>query len=968
MTKKKSIWAFVLAFMFILPAMFMLTACGDNKDKTITEISTESGIVANGEFKKGDTLVSSSIDTTSEEGQNAIAKLEYLSYNTKKDVYVYDIHLENNGTHTQPTKEVTITMDAPCESETGFWVFHILSDGLVDRIDTTYADSKISFKTSSFSTFIIAEKAPEWSFKAYVKDDIGGTIHQGSTDEGKLYETSLREDESCILNAIPDDGYEFVGWYQEDDTLISTDAGYTFKMGTSAMTVYAKFGAKVVSLELSANNMTYTIGTTQPDIDAVVVKGVKADGTKVDLVKDTDYTIDNGGLDFTTENTYTITYTFVKDTAIKQTFTIQVVATRYDFNATARNGGKIYLGDVEQTSGYTSKLKENETLTLKAVSDTGYEFTGWYNSEDTLISNDDEYTFTMGTSAMTVYAKFSAKVVSLYLNGTNANLYVIKETVFYLGSTTVLDETKVIVKGVRADETETDVLTKDVDYTIEGSIDTTTEGTYTVTYIYTKDTTVRRTLTIIVTDVKISYDSTSYGSEYGQHLYRTYDGGAVFVSSAAIMVNDVSIRDMKTVLTNTEHEKYAEYSDILSKISYKWFIKGTTTEVQTGSDITMQGTQYRYNMRAVGDEIVGPTTVGEYELVIYYEKNGTQIEKARFEAEITERQFKKITTEEQFVTSSGYGLFESLGYYTIVGEVNGQRYVMQMPKTSDDVASLTTAEVEAKLATGDGFEGITLGNNTDLVFTKYYKLPAMSYSVDGVAKTLYAFGTGHYGTRLERYSSQYAYNLFAQGTIKFNGEKISREFSANEENGILFSFGTDGAVTIYAPNLGTTNNALRLVKNTDGTFAFTCKDSTTDTRESYAVYIYSYYVPVTEQYSYTGKGITKTYDGTAITFNVNDDFTIFNEEISSISDLVKNNMTGTNGGQYRFAYADAMGKGSAEETIELTVAEDGTVTGPTEVGDYLLMFQKQIVEKDGTTYWQTMGYDYCICTINIYSA
>lgn len=803
MTKKKSIWAFVLAFMFILPAMFLLTACGDNKDKTITEISTESGIVANGEFKKGDTLVSSSIDTTSEEGQNAIAKLEYWSYNTKKDVYVYDIHLENNGTHTQPTKEVTITMDAPCESETGFWVFHLLSNGLVDRINTTYASGKISFKTSSFSTFIIAEKAPEWSFKAYVKDDIGGTIHQGSTDEGKLYETSLEEDESRFLNAIPDDGYEFVGWYQEDDTLISTETEYGFKMGTSAMTVYAKF---------------------------------------------------------------------------------------------------------------------------------------------------------------------SAKVVSLYLNGTNANLYVIKETVFYIGSTTVLDATKVIVKGVRADETETDVLTKDVDYTIEGSIDTTTEGTYTVTYIYTKDTTVRRTLTIIVTDVKISYDSTSYGSEYGQHLYRTYDGGAVFLSSAAVMVNDVSIRDMKTVLTNTEHEKYAEYSNILSKISYKWFIKGTTTEVQSGSDITMPGTQYRYNMRAVGDEIVGPTTVGEYELVIYYEKNGTQIEKARFEAEITERQFKKITTEEQFVTSSGYGLFESLGYYTIVGEVNGQRYVMQMPKTSSDVASLTSAEVEAKLATGDGFEGIKLGNSTDLVFTKYYKLPAKTYTVDGVAKTLYAFGTGHYGTRLERYSSQYAYNLFAQGTIKFNGEKISREFEANEENGILFSFGTDGAVTIYAPNLGTTNNALRLVKNTDGTFAFTCKDSTTDTRESYAVYIYSYYVPVTEQYSYTGKGITKTYDGTAIIFNVNNDFTIFNEEISSISDLVKNNMIGTNGGQYRFAYADAMGKGSAEETIALTVAEDGIVTGPTEVGDYLLMFQKLVEEKDGTTYWQTMGYDYCICTINIYSA
>ena len=63
-----------------------------------------------------------------------------------------------------------------------------------------------------------------------------------------------------------------------------------------------------------------------------------------------------------------------------------------------------------------------------------------------------------------------------------------------------------------------------------------------------------------------------------------------------------------------------------------------------------------------------------------------------------------------------------------------------------------------------------------------------------------------------------------------------------------------------------------------------------------------------------------------------------------------------------------MGKGEEEDTVALSVAPDGTITGPTEVGDYLLMFQKLVEEKDGTTHWQTMGYDYCICTINIYPA
>ena len=41
MTKKKFIWTFVLAFMFILPAMFMLTACGETKhEHTLTDVAS----------------------------------------------------------------------------------------------------------------------------------------------------------------------------------------------------------------------------------------------------------------------------------------------------------------------------------------------------------------------------------------------------------------------------------------------------------------------------------------------------------------------------------------------------------------------------------------------------------------------------------------------------------------------------------------------------------------------------------------------------------------------------------------------------------------------------------------------------------------------------------------------------------------------------------------------------------------
>lgn len=51
MTKKKSIWAFVLALCLIIPAMFMMTACGNKsiseKGKTYTVLNKQSDITIN---------------------------------------------------------------------------------------------------------------------------------------------------------------------------------------------------------------------------------------------------------------------------------------------------------------------------------------------------------------------------------------------------------------------------------------------------------------------------------------------------------------------------------------------------------------------------------------------------------------------------------------------------------------------------------------------------------------------------------------------------------------------------------------------------------------------------------------------------------------------------------------------------------------------------------------------------------
>ena len=108
-------------------------------------------------------------------------------------------------------------------------------------------------------------------------------------------------------------------------------------------------GTEVYALHLDGSEAGFDNGEavyltgseTKPDPEAVIVKSVSPDETKL-LGKD-EYTIDLGGLDFTEEGAYTITYTYKQDTSVKATLTVTVV-----------RAGLVYKGDTEPlTVNYT---------------------------------------------------------------------------------------------------------------------------------------------------------------------------------------------------------------------------------------------------------------------------------------------------------------------------------------------------------------------------------------------------------------------------------------------------------------------------------------------------------------------------------------------------------------------------------------------------------------------------------------
>lgn len=76
-------------------------------------------------------------------------------------------------------------------------------------------------------------------------------------------------------------------------------------------------------------------------------------------------------------------------------------------NAQPSNGGSVAVDDsgFGETAG--ASIEEGGSATLKAAPEAGYQFDGWYNAEDVLVSSEAEYTIDNITESATFTAKFS---------------------------------------------------------------------------------------------------------------------------------------------------------------------------------------------------------------------------------------------------------------------------------------------------------------------------------------------------------------------------------------------------------------------------------------------------------------------------------------------------------------------------------------------------------------------------------
>ena len=768
--------------------------------------------------------------------------------------------------------------------------------------------------TNIKETLTIEVVEPKYLFAAYIASGSGSISYNG-VEQPNGYQAELTAGTKVTLTATPSDGYNFVGWFEPEttdatalvlkETPVSTSATYEFTVPAKEYRVYAVFEAKVTGLILDGANAgftegkaTHTIGeANKPTPENVIVSGATVLGS-VPFTKDVDYTIDLGGLDFEKVGTYTITYTYVKDTNIKETLTIEVVAPKFTFSAVTENtNGSIYYNNEVQPNGYQAELEANTSVTLKAVAKNDYEFVGWYTATDVpeFISASAEYTFVTGNADKYVMARFAAKILYLWSDSSNAGFNDNEKSATVTIGDSVLPDPQAVL--IYAGTAEGDVLlAKNEDYTIDlGGLDFSQEGTYTITYRHTKNTSLTTTLTVYVVAVQtpvtinLSYSGTADPVKYN-------GGRAAYVFKSSILNN-------------------GEACDIESLgLFYEWRDHTTKAVVAVAKDDTWDSTSAHYP---------SPAVPGTYDFVVYKMENEVKTDLLAVTRTIVENQFAVVT---DLSSLSEYVC------YTFIAKAGDNYYAMSNPFTGN-------SEREAILVTPDSNGVISLGNNYEYVFRPY-----------DTGKTS-SSGLVCYGCRTGNGLNRTG-NLVLWGT---GGIEYTTSTSADYT--VTFVLNADGTITVHAPFC---EGTLRLVYDaTSGKFMFTAKKAVDDTRTSYPVYLYGEYTePVVEPketYEFFGK-LSKGYDGNAVSFNVYKEVNICTENGEDVAAVLKNetgrfvwtdakgnvisvgtpdengNVTGPSAiGSYRLVFQTLQKGENGMEWVEKAVLHSFEITAPAEV-------------------------------------
>lgn len=254
----------------------------------------------------------------------------------------------------------------------------------------------------------------KWSINAYKLDVDGGTIDGTSTSiEQVNYQTSL----SLKANLMP--GMRFTGWFDQDNQNVSTNADFTYSMPGKNTVLQARFEPESYTITYDMNAGDY-VDAQVSNPDAAKQNYTYGENytfaypTLKNASSETLMTFDGWKIKGTDKKITTITPMTLGNLELLATWVPEVYTITYENIEGSHNSNDLNMSNEKYNTSSAA-----QTISLSSPTKSGYDFTGWTTSAETItISDKTQMTLPHGhTGDIVLRATWVKKAIPYSVDG-----------------------------------------------------------------------------------------------------------------------------------------------------------------------------------------------------------------------------------------------------------------------------------------------------------------------------------------------------------------------------------------------------------------------------------------------------------------------------------------------------------------------------------------------------------------------
>ncbi|MDR2266380.1 MAG: leucine-rich repeat protein [Christensenellaceae bacterium] len=350
------------------------------------------------------------------------------------------------------------------------------------------------------------------------------TLSCDSVDGGQVTSTHLESvapNTKVTIEATPNEGYLFLGWYDEENYESSKDAKYEFLMPEKNVKLIAKF-ALGYTLTLSPSDTAAGSVSASKSGQLVALEDVVI--TAIPTEKYSFVGWYDGETEVSNLRVYTLTMP-ANNLSIVAKFALA-------YGSLSLKSSNDQHGSVESSHPLDQLITIGTSVTIRAVAKNGYQFYGWFGSNNQLVSDEPQHTFTFESKELELTARF-AQIYTITVVRKGPDDVVLDPVRFYSLSSQIIGEILIDLAPYTAYSDPNLIGTYYFDGWLDEENNVISNGTKCLIPNLTSDATLYTKYSLQYFDLRVTSKDPETGSVTSNHTENYPAGAMINITSSA---------------------------------------------------------------------------------------------------------------------------------------------------------------------------------------------------------------------------------------------------------------------------------------------------------------------------------------------------------------------------------------------------------------------------------------------------